>query len=129
MDKKNPKRDIRILMKMLEFITELCEGMEKYNIKHPTDLSIAKLDRLVRRGIIHVIADFTEAFEQMTDSTIQALNMNMALLKPFRNAVTHRYETVTDTMIYALMAYCTSRDTADNIRTVLATLQATEKQK
>jgi len=121
--KKNPKRDIRVLMKMLEFIDELREGIQKYAIKQPSDLSATKLDKLVRRGIIHVISEFTEAEDKITDTTLRQLSLNMTLLRPFRNAVIHRYETVTDTMIFALMAYCTSNETTGSIKAVLMSLQ------
>jgi len=119
---KNPKRDINILKRMLEQQDEIREGLQAYKISKASDLSSVNIGKIVRRGFVHAIADLTEATKELTDTSLERLNLSMTILKPFRNVGIHQYGQIDDVMLYAITQYCINRDLTNSINNALEAL-------
>ena len=101
-------RDQFFLKKMYENQTELASGVRKYNITSHSDLSNA--DPIIRRGLIHSVADIFELMTPLSDKVKNKLPLNKDIIKQFRNAVTHAYGTVTNPVAYACIKHCIDKD-------------------
>ena len=107
---------------MLEHQEEMRGGMQEYKIKQANDLSLQNISSLVRRGLVHVVADMNEATTELTDETLQRLKLNMTILRPFRNVAIHQYGQVDNVMLYAVIQHCISKEVTDSIKATLSTL-------
>jgi len=112
------KRDYQILQKIAKHQRELKSMITEFKIKSHDDLS--KIHPAIRRGLVGFIGDIFELTRPLSDLTQVKLPFNNTTIKAFRNAASHRYETISNVMVYACLTHCTDKNIAKAIQDLIA---------
>jgi len=102
------KREQFFLRKIYENQTELTTGVKKHCIKSHGDLGNA--DPIVRRGLVHAVADIFELIVPLSDEVKNKLPLNIAIIKQFRDTAAHSYGTITNPMAFACITHCIDKN-------------------
>jgi len=119
---KSMKRDELILKKIQTLQEEINQGLKRYGVTQPSDLS--RIDSLIRRGLIHLVGDIFERIKELTDSTFNSLALDMSLVRGFRNRLSHNYGSVDNVQAFAFISYCVSKEVKINVKKVSGEVQA-----
>jgi len=118
---KNKKRDEAVLTKIRSNQKDISDGLKKYKIHKPANLSA--VDPLVRKGFVMSVGNIFELTKQLTDSTLNMLNLDNIMIKQFRDRVFHNYEATNDLMVLTWISYCVRADIISSVNEALRTLQ------
>ncbi|MCL2321671.1 MAG: hypothetical protein FWC47_06125 [Oscillospiraceae bacterium] len=111
---KNRKRDLQVLVKILDCQNDIKSTLKKYKIQLSTDLP--KQENIIRRGIVHAIGDIYEHTKSLTDETLKKLDLNQTYLRQFRNMASHQYNAISDKSAFTLISYIASKDITKRIK-------------
>jgi hypothetical protein len=106
------------LMKLYETQAELASAVKKYEVATHADLD--KIDPIIRRGMIHAVADIFELTIPLSDSVKNKLALNNDITKQFRNIVAHRYGTMTNPIAFACIQHCIDKSLMETVKTLSA---------
>jgi len=98
------KKERFALIKLYDTQVELATAIKKYEVLSHADLD--KIDPIVRRGMIHAVADIFELTIPLSDEIKTKLALNNDITKQFRNIVAHRYGTMTNPIAFACIHHC-----------------------
>ena len=96
------------MKKIYEDQTELAFAVKELKISAPGDLS--NIHVMMRRGLIHAVADIFELTIPLSDEIKNELPLNKIIIKEFRNAVTHAYGSVTNVLAFACIKHCIDKE-------------------
>jgi len=111
------EKDFRLLKKIAENQNELRLFVKEFQIKSSSDLS--KISPTIRRGVVGFISDIFELTRPLSDSVMLQISLNQVVIKQFRNAATHQYGTVTDTMVYACLIHCLDKSLISKLKALI----------
>ena len=111
------EKDKKILKKIVAKQLELSSIINDFNLKSASDLGT--VNPVVRRGFVGFVADIFELTVPLSDNTKMLLPFNNAVMKEFRNTVSHQYGSGTNIIAYACLQHCTDKTLVSAIKNLL----------
>jgi len=102
------KKEQYFLKKICQDQLELASTVKELKISAPDDLS--NIHGMMRRGLIHAVADIFELTIPLSDEVKNKLPLNKIIIKEFRNVATHAYGSITNVLAFACVKHCIDKE-------------------
>ncbi len=123
-ENKNDVKDLRLLYTVRSRQRELMDGLQHFGVTTMQDLAVSKtMHYVVRRGLVQMVGDIFELTKGLQDETKQHLELDLRLIRNFRNTATHNYGALTNKTVYACVMHCVSSQLMQSVSDEISRLE------